>query len=301
MNAVVDGSEVIMGEWTEDLCNCTALLHLLRRRLRHPSNRNGRLRVRGTNQRGPHLLLQRQPRRGHVLCLRFLERVDRPNRGMRGRFAASPATPRLKRSTFVTKPTCTAASTRSPSWAPRRTPDHSGRPWSRRCAAHVRIGVQTGAPSDYFLEDPANPLTLTRYHGSGTAHLKGAVLNADDPSISFDVDIYFESEQNAAEWLEAQSGADLLSQNDCDIDAAQMQVYTLKNTMSRLVGTGSMAGELLPQPHACFPNQAIPAGRRGQQPQLRVRIWRMVWLARCVERHACVGLDRRHHRRRHGA
>ena len=27
MNAVVDGSEVIMGEWTEDLCNCTALLH----------------------------------------------------------------------------------------------------------------------------------------------------------------------------------------------------------------------------------------------------------------------------------
>ena len=74
--------------------------------------------------------------------------------------------------------------------------------------------------------------------------MKGAVLNADDPSISFDVDIYFESEQNAAEWLEAQSGADLLSQNDCDIDAAQMQVYTLKNTMSRLVGTGSMAGEL---------------------------------------------------------
>ena len=106
------------------------------------------------------------------------------------------------------------------------------------------LGAQTGAPSDYFLEDPANPLTLTRYHGSGTAHLHGAVMNADDPAISFDVDIYFESEQHAAEWLDAQSGADLMSLDECDIDAAQMQVYTLKNTMSRLVGTGSMAGEL---------------------------------------------------------
>jgi len=36
----------------------------------------------------------------------------------------------------------------------------------------------------------------------------------------------------------------LMSLDECDIDAAQMQVYTLKNTMSRLVGTGSMAGEL---------------------------------------------------------
>ena len=85
---------------------------------------------------------------------------------------------------------------------------------------------------------------MTRYHGSGTAHLEGSVVHADDPSITFDVELHFDSEQDADEWLASQSGADLLALDECEVDPTQLQVYTLKNTMSRLVGTGSLDGEL---------------------------------------------------------
>ena len=106
------------------------------------------------------------------------------------------------------------------------------------------LSAQLGVSSDLFMESPDNPLTLTRFHGSGTAHLEGSVVHADDPTITFDVELHFDSEQDADEWLASQSGADLLALDECEVDPTQLQVYTLKNTMSRLVGTGSLEGEL---------------------------------------------------------
>ena len=244
MNAVVDGSEVIMGEWTVDLCTCTALLNFYDGgcdpiqiqldafgyaqqinvdptccfSVNHdvetfcaPEFMNGL--TDQTVECAEDLPLTCDP---EAEALNICDQTDV--------FCSVNAFTDLGMSTH----TLTTANG----------------PGIDAVLRIYGLAVQTGAPSDYFLEDPANPLTLTRYHGSGTAHLKGSVLNADDPSISFDVDIYFESEQSAEEWLEAQSDADLLSQSECNIDAAQIQVYTLKNTMSRLVGTGSMAGEL---------------------------------------------------------
>ena len=244
MNAVVDGSEVIMGEWTEDLCACTALLEFY-------DGDCAPLQIE-IDVFGYAEQINAEP----LCCFSVNHDVET--------FCASdflngltdqaveceedlpltcdPEAEALnicdQSDVFCSVHAFTelGTSTHTLTTADGPGPDAVLRIYG--------LGVQTGAASDYFLEDPANPLTLTRYHGSGTAHLQGAVLNANDPAISFDVDIYFESEQNAAEWLEAQSGADLLSQDECDIDAAQIQVYTLKNTMSRLVGTGSMAGEL---------------------------------------------------------
>ena len=106
------------------------------------------------------------------------------------------------------------------------------------------LSAQLGVSSDLFMESPDDPLTLTRFHGSGTAHLEGSVVHADDPTITFDVELHFDSEQDADEWLASQSGADLLALDECEVDPTQLQVYTLKNTMSRLVGTGSLEGEL---------------------------------------------------------
>ena len=33
---------------------------------------------------------------------------------------------------------------------------------------------------------------LTRFHGSGTAHPEGSVVHADDPTITFDVELHFD-------------------------------------------------------------------------------------------------------------
>ncbi len=244
MNAVVDGSEVIMGEWTEDLCNCTALLHFYdggcdtlqieMDAFGYAEQINADLACCFSVNHDVETFCASDFLNGltdqTVECAEDLPLTCDPEAEALNICDQTDVFCSVNAFTELGMSTHTLSTANGPG------PDAVLRIYG--------LAVQTGAPSDYFLEDPANPLTLTRYHGSGTAHLKGSVVNADDPSISFDVDIYFESEQNAAEWLEAQAGASLLSQNDCDIDATQMEVYSLKNTMSRLVGTGSMAGEL---------------------------------------------------------
>ena len=45
--------------------------------------------------------------------------------------------------------------------------------------------------SDYF--DVLDGLELFRYPDNGTARLKGSIVNMEDASITFDVDIYFDT------------------------------------------------------------------------------------------------------------
>ena len=105
------------------------------------------------------------------------------------------------------------------------------------------LSAQTVCATDYFVEGD-EPLVLTRFESTGTAVLTGEVFNDTDPSISFDVEMYFNMEENAAEWMADTPGAGLLTAWDCDVDPEALTVYTLRNTISKLVGTGSMTGEL---------------------------------------------------------
>ena len=98
--------------------------------------------------------------------------------------------------------------------------------------------------SDYFLEDPLNPLTLTVYSNSGSARLTGSVFNDMDPSITFDVDMYFDNAQHATDWMAENASHGLLTAWDCDADASGIEVYDMRNTISRLTGTGSVSGEI---------------------------------------------------------
>ena len=106
------------------------------------------------------------------------------------------------------------------------------------------LSAQTPCLSDYFVEDADAPLTLTVFPNSGTARLTGSVHNDIDPSITFDVDMYFENAQNAAEWMAENASHGLLTAWDCEVDPSALEVYDMKNTISRLTGTGSMAGEI---------------------------------------------------------
>ena len=98
--------------------------------------------------------------------------------------------------------------------------------------------------SDYFLEDPLNPLKLTVYSNSGSARLTGSVYNDLDPSITFDVDMYFDNAQSATDWMAENASHGLLTAWDCDADASGIEVYDMRNTISRLTGTGSVSGEI---------------------------------------------------------
>ena len=115
--------------------------------------------------------------------------------------------------------------------------------------AAVRIyglSAQTDCLSDYFLEDPANPLKL-RVNADGTATLTGVVYNDVTPSITYDVYMRFENQQNAVEWLGESPAHGLLTSWACgDVDPAGIDVFDMVNTVSRLTRLDeSHAGEIL--------------------------------------------------------
>ena len=115
--------------------------------------------------------------------------------------------------------------------------------------AAVRIyglSAQTDCLSDYFLEDPAHPLKL-RVNADGTATLTGVVYNDVTPSITYDVYMRFENQQNAAEWLGESPAHGLLTSWACgDIDPAGIDVFDMVNTVSRLTRLDeSHEGEIL--------------------------------------------------------
>ncbi|MDA0945664.1 MAG: T9SS type A sorting domain-containing protein [Bacteroidetes bacterium] len=106
------------------------------------------------------------------------------------------------------------------------------------------LSAQSVCLSDYFVEDPLAPLELIRYPETGTARLVGSVHNDLDPSMTFDVDMYFNAEQPAEEWLAEGAGHSLLTSWACDVDPANITLYNMTNTISRMTGTGSLQGEI---------------------------------------------------------
>ena len=96
--------------------------------------------------------------------------------------------------------------------------------------------------SDYF--DVLDGLELFRYDDNGTARLKGSIQNMEDASITFDVDMYFDTRMLGSEFDNLSAATGFLTQGACDVDTDALITYVLKNGISKLTGTGSMTGEI---------------------------------------------------------
>ena len=105
------------------------------------------------------------------------------------------------------------------------------------------LSAQSACATDFFLEDPEQPLTLTRFGDSGTAKLTGGIINDEDSLVKFDVEMYFVMEENAADWMANTPGAGLMTAWDCEVVPEALTVYSLNN-FSKLTGTGSLQGQL---------------------------------------------------------
>jgi len=107
------------------------------------------------------------------------------------------------------------------------------------------------ADSDYFVEDPSNPLQFEHAADSHSARLTGTVHCVLNPNQIFHVDARFVNEENAADWLAEDPGHTLLVADDpeqsgyqiCDIDTSAISVFDLQ-VMSRLTGAGEYDGTL---------------------------------------------------------
>ncbi|OUU19090.1 MAG: hypothetical protein CBC05_00545, partial [Crocinitomicaceae bacterium TMED45] len=107
------------------------------------------------------------------------------------------------------------------------------------------LSAQTDCLSDMFVEDEANPLTLTVF-ANGTARLTGVVHNDVTPSITYEVDMQFNHGQNAETWLAESPAHGLLTNWQCEIDPSAIDVYDMVNTISRLTRLdASHAGEVI--------------------------------------------------------
>ena len=107
------------------------------------------------------------------------------------------------------------------------------------------------ADSDYFVEDPSNPLQFLHAPDSRSARLTGTVHCVANENQIFHVDARFVNEDNAMEWLAESDAHTLLIGDDpqqtgyqtCDIDTAGITVFDLQ-ALSRLEGDGELEGTL---------------------------------------------------------
>ena len=107
------------------------------------------------------------------------------------------------------------------------------------------------ADSDYFVEDPNNPLQFLHAPDSRSARLTGTVHCVANANQIFHVDARFVNEDNAMEWLAESDSHTLLIGDDpqqtgyqtCDIDTAGITVFDLQ-ALSRLEGDGELEGTL---------------------------------------------------------
>ena len=106
--------------------------------------------------------------------------------------------------------------------------------------------AQGVADSDFFNEDPANPLVLTTYD-NGVAVMTGSVISDTNPDQRFDVFVSFEAGQDAAEWEAEDPAHGFLVAFGCEADIET--VYTLKADQSYMVGQGEYAGDLITLSH----------------------------------------------------
>ena len=109
-----------------------------------------------------------------------------------------------------------------------------------------------GADSDYFVEDPTNPLSFRYNESTGTASLKGRVYCRENAGQWFDVDAIFGMAQTASEWLAEDPNHQLMINDDpnqagyqqCEIDEDEIIVLDMLNP-SALIGGGDLEGTLL--------------------------------------------------------
>jgi hypothetical protein len=107
------------------------------------------------------------------------------------------------------------------------------------------LSAQTDCLSDYFIEDEESPLKL-RVFANGTARLTGVVHNDVNPSITYQVDMHFNGQQNAAEWLAESPAHGLLTNWSCTVDPSAIDVFDMVPAASRLIRLDeSFAGEML--------------------------------------------------------
>ena len=106
--------------------------------------------------------------------------------------------------------------------------------------------AQGVADSDFFNEDPANPLELTTYD-NGIAVMTGSVISDSNPDQRFDVFVTFEAGQDATEWEAEDPAHGYLVAFGCEADIET--VYTLKGDQSYMVGQGEYAGDLITLSH----------------------------------------------------
>jgi len=107
------------------------------------------------------------------------------------------------------------------------------------------------ADSDYFVEDPSNPLQFQYAPDSRSARLTGTVHCVLNANQIFHVDARFVNEDNAADWLAESTSHTLLIADDpeqsgyqtCAIDTSAISVFDLQ-VMSRLTGAGEYDGTL---------------------------------------------------------
>jgi len=107
------------------------------------------------------------------------------------------------------------------------------------------------ADSDYFVEDPSNPLTFEHAADSRSARLTGSVHCVLNPNQIFHVDARFVNEDNAADWLAEDPNHSLLIADDpaqsgfqmCDVDTSAISVFDMQ-VLSRLTGAGDYEGTL---------------------------------------------------------
>ena len=107
------------------------------------------------------------------------------------------------------------------------------------------------ADSDYFVEDPENPLQFDYAPDSRSARLTGTVHCVLNENQIFEVDARFINEDNAVDWLAEDVNHTLLVADDpnqagyqtCEIDTASISVFDMQ-VLSRLEGAGDYNGTL---------------------------------------------------------
>ena len=114
------------------------------------------------------------------------------------------------------------------------------------------LSIQGGADSDYFVEDPAAPLTFVHSPENGTARLTGRIYCRENDAQWFDVDVVFEDGQAADEWLDEDPMTNALLIGDdpsipgyqtCVVDTSALTVFTMTSP-SVLIAGGDLSGYL---------------------------------------------------------
>ncbi|MGB1481613.1 MAG: T9SS type A sorting domain-containing protein, partial [Flavobacteriales bacterium] len=108
-----------------------------------------------------------------------------------------------------------------------------------------------GADSDYFVEDPASPLSFQYSSADGTARLTGRVYCRENSAQWFDIDAAFNDGQVASDWLAEDPNHSLLINDDpdqegyqpCDVNEDEITVFTML-APSVMTAGGDLTGYL---------------------------------------------------------